>query len=178
MTMFYLAIEPPRDVATRIAGVMELLGDRSPIPHVTVRAPAELSAQVGWLPRVREAAARATAFAVTIGHLGTFGDRVLYLTIESAGLLSLRQDVLGAFGSGHELTGESLDDRPFVPHLTVCVARGRRSLPPYEDLVAPLRSLPPFDVVGLTVFRRENLSSPYRAWKRLPLANPGPRPPT
>jgi 2'-5' RNA ligase len=166
---FYLAIEPPRDVAIKIARVMSQLGDRSPAPHVTLRAPAELTADVEWLGRVRDAAARSAAFWVTTGPLGTFDDRVLYLVVESDGLLALRNEVLRAFESLDERSDETSTDQPYVPHLTLCVARGRRRLPEYEDLAAPLLTLAPFNVLGLSVLRRDDLSSPYRVWKRLPL---------
>ena len=170
MLSYFIAIEPPVDQRHRIGAVMRQMGDPWPVPHITVMAPNGLTPDLAWLSRVREVAAQSPRFTVRIGEAKTFGDRVLYLSVEGTGLDSLHRRILEAVSPVADLVPEPSGEREYLPHLTLARSRKEGALPPFQELVSTLRDIPPFEVVELTVFRREDPSTRYRAWKRLPLA--------
>jgi len=170
MPSFYLALELPADEASLVADVMSKLGDRSPLPHITVIPPQSLGPDLAWLHVVRDTVAHCQKVTVTFGQPRTFHDRVLYLAVEATNLAPLHtrlSDALRASAAGGE---DSSEERNFVPHLTLAVARRGRALPPYHNLVAVLHDLPPFEATSVAVFRRDNAREPYRAWQHLALA--------
>ncbi len=170
MPSFYLALEPPANESSRIADVMSQLGDRSPLPHITVIPPQGLGPDLAWLPVVRHTVAHCQPVMVKLGKPGTFHDRVLYLAVEATNLATLHvrlSDSLRASAADGE---DHFEDRDFVPHLTLAVARRGRALPPYHNLVAVLDDLPRFEATAVAVFRRDGAHERYRAWQRLALA--------
>lgn len=164
---YYLAIQPPVQELGRLSSVMRRLGDPLPIPHVTVIAPPELSPDLSWLTAVRDAAAQSGPVTVTIGEPRTFGDRVLYLSLASTTIGDLRHRLLEAISPNGTKTH---DAEPYVPHLTLAIARRGRALPSLETVRPMLFPIPPFDAAELTVFRRDGSAQPYRAWEHLAFA--------
>lgn len=143
---------------------MEGLGSRHPVPHVTVLAPPELAGVAQWRAPARAVAASSAAFVVRLGDLGTFAGRVTYLSVVSPGLLALRARLCDALG---------LDaTAPYVPHLTLRTARGRRPLPPLDAAAVPASAGEPFLARALVVMRQDRPGEPYEPEDRLPLARP------
>ena len=170
MPTFYIAIKPSGDDSLRIADVMGQFGDPWPNPHITLRAPDSLTSDLTWLSNLLEVAAGTAPFAVAFAEARTFDDRVLYLSIDSTGVIELHQRILDVLGPGRDLGGEASVAKPYVPHLTLFVARRHQELPAYEDVLSRLQDLKPFEVTELTVLRREDSSTRYQTWKRVPLA--------
>jgi 2'-5' RNA ligase len=166
MPRYFIAVEPPDDQRILIAAAMRQLGDPWPVPHITVKSPLGLSPDLKWTSRVRLVAAQVAPFIVKIGPPGTFGNRVLYLSVAGSGLVELHRRVLEAFSPVAGLDAE----REFIPHLTLSISRNEQGLPPFQESVSPLQNLDPFEVSDLTVFGREDSSSHYRSWIRLPLS--------
>ena len=170
MSKYFVAVEPPGDQSLRIATVMRQLGDPSPVPHITVKAPSGLGPDLAWLPAVREVAARSERFIVTIREARTFSNRILYLAVQSANLAQLHQIILETVAPSPELVTKYSEERQYIPHLTLAISHIEYGLPPYQTLVSNLRGLDPFEAFELTIFRREDASTRYRTWQRLPLA--------
>ena len=168
MPTFYLALEPPSYQRTRLARVMRQLGDRSPLPHITVIPPRGLGPDLSWLPPARSAVAHCQPVTVALGSVSTFHDRVLYLSVTAIGLDNLHRRLVDALREVVDL-GTDVNARDFVPHLTLAVARRHRTLPPHDGVVALLGDLPPFETGEVTVCRRDGQSDHYRAWQRLAL---------
>jgi 2'-5' RNA ligase len=108
---------------------------------------------------------------VKIGEAKTFGDRVLYLSVEGTGLSSLHERILEAVSPELDLVPESSSEQEYVPHLTLARSHNENGLSQFEELASTLGDIPPFEVIELTVFRREDPSTQYRAWRRLALAH-------
>ena len=161
-----LGSSPRDEERIRIATVMRQLGDHWPVPHITVKSPNGLTPDLKWISRVRIVAEQVAPFRVKIDQPGTFGDRVLFLSVDSPGLVELHRRVLDVVSRAVDIDAE----RVFVPHLTLSISRHAQGLPPFEELVSTLRDLEAFEVFDLTVFRREESSSHYQSWTRLPLA--------
>ena len=170
MTTYFLGLEVPAGARRRLEETMSLLGDEHPLPHVTVIAPPRLGNALEWLEPVRVAVAEFPRFVANLGTARTFGDRVLYLTVESTPLVQLHRHLLAVLGPTND-DEEAHEGPSYVAHLTLAVARGRRSLPPYEPALAQLGSFRPFAVRSVVVFAREVGDVQYRAWRRLPLSS-------
>jgi 2'-5' RNA ligase len=169
VTTFFIGLAPPAGVARRLADAMSTLGDPWPVPHVTLKAPPGLLADLSWLPGVRDAAARTAPFRVSFGEIGTFDGRVLRVLVHGEGLAPLRACILRAVEvTSGALVGQD-EERPFVPHLTLAVARRRRDLAPYDEVAAALDGLEPFEVQDVCVFRRDGPGTPYLVHERLAL---------
>ncbi len=170
MRAYYLAIEPPAHELGRLSSLLRRLGDPSPLPHVTVVAPPELGTELSWLAAVQEVAAQSGPVAISIGEPRAFGDRVLYLSIDSSTIAELRHALLAAIGrDGQGPTTH--DDEPYVPHLTIAVARRGRRLPDLQRVRSLLFDVAPFDARELTLFRRDGPAQSYRAWQHFAFAN-------
>lgn len=146
-----------------------MLGDPWPVPHITVKSPEGLTPDLMWLPKVREAAARSKHFSVKIGPPRAFDNRVLYLSVESAGLERLHRSIEEVFPLAKSYLVDSSNDRAFIPHLTLSVAREDHKLPPVGAWGSTLLDFDRFEISELTVFRRDVPSTHYEPWITLPL---------
>lgn len=165
---YFIAIEPPEDQRLRIADVMRELGDPWPVPHITLKSPHGLTPDLAWLPAVRDVARRSPRQRVRLGPPGTFNHRVLYLAVEGDGLEPLHLALVEAV-RGAAAAALAVEERPFVAHLTLTVARSEEALPDYRRVWAPLAELDAFESTTLTVFQRDEPHTHYRAWAELPL---------
>lgn len=169
MSSYYLAIEPPAPDLGRLSLLMGRLGDRSPLPHITVIEPPLLSDGLSWQSAARDVASHSEPIAISVGEPRTFGDRVLYLAVEAPGLLELRRhllDVIAPTGAESRV-GEA---HPYVPHLTLAVARRGRRLSSHDALEHVRLQIVAFTATELVLFRREDARSEYCAWQRFPFA--------
>jgi 2'-5' RNA ligase len=161
---YYLAIQPPPVDRARLSLVMRRLGNPSPLPHVTVVEPPRLSADLSWWDAVTEVGRKSEPIQIELKGVRTFDDRVLYLAVQASSLGNLRRrllDVLDVSNAG--------DDQPFVPHLTLLVARRGRPLPDPKNIEQLVAHLDPFRAVELTLYRRDLAPQGYRAWRRVAL---------
>ena len=168
VSTYYLALEPPARDLGRLSLLMRRLGDTSPLPHVTVIEPPLLSCDLSWMDAARDVAAHSQPIDVSLAEPRTFGDRVLYLAVDAPELTELRCRLLGAISpAGDESCAGDL--RPYVPHLTLVVARHGGRLPTYNTLDPKLLHVDTFTAFELTLFRHEDDHRGYRAWRRFPL---------
>ncbi len=167
---FYLAIDPPPVDRARLSLVMRRLGDPSPLPHVTVVEPPRLSSNLSWWESVARVVG-ATRELIEIQPRGvrTFDARVLYVALDAPLLATLRQRLLEVIEPESNDLGSHGDVRPFVPHLTLVVARRGRPLPDPEKIEPLVAHLEPFRVLELTLYRRDLATHEYRAWRRIRL---------
>jgi 2'-5' RNA ligase len=172
MPTFYVALKPTGNTLTRIVDVMGQLGNPCPDPHITLRAPDNLTSDLTWLASLKELAATAEPFAVAFAETRTFGDRVLYLSVDSIGVIELHERILKVLGPDRGFAGASSPAKPYVAHLTLLVAPRHQALPAYEDVTSRLGDLEPFEATELTVLSREDSSTRYRTCKRVPLDVP------
>jgi 2'-5' RNA ligase len=169
---YYLAIEPPPVDRARLSLVMRRLGNPSPLPHITVVEPPRLSPDLSWWDAVTDVGAEAEAVEIEPRGVRTFDDRVLYLAINSTSLAQLRRRLLDAISSATDVHPRAEDIQPFVPHLTLVMARRGRPLPDLEAIEPLVAHLEAFRAVELTLFRRDVAAQAYRAWRRVTLGAP------
>jgi 2'-5' RNA ligase len=146
---------------------MRRLGDPSPLPHITVIEPPLLSDDLSWQSATRDVVAQNGPIPISVGGPRTFGDRVLYLAVDAPELHRLRRHLLDAIAP----TGDASrvgETHPYVPHLTLALARHGGFLPRHNTLdLFPLH-VDAFTATELTLFRRDDARDRYRSWQRFP----------
>ncbi|MGY2893472.1 2'-5' RNA ligase family protein [Deinococcus sp. UYEF24] len=175
--LYFIGALPPAPLSARIAGWQQALAHAITAPHVTLKAPGQLSA--AQLDACAEACRRTPAFEMHLGGVQTFGDRVVSLEAVGAGLHALHARLVAAVGESatpFELTG-------YHPHLTLAVSWRPFRLGGLEEGVtvkgdpeawpglleharasfADLSSRPPtFPVTEAALFRKDVLGQPYQ----------------
>lgn len=174
----FVGLLPPPALADQIVTWQRRLEHDITVPHVTLKAPAHLSAE--QLAACQRACRHRAPFEVTLGGVGTFDERVIYLTTRGEGLKPLHAALVAAIGepvSRTELDG-------YHPHLTVALSRrplnpgllgnwagvlgdARREFARLEH--EPLR----FTVSEAVLFSKERPGQPYSQPARWPLTGEG-----
>lgn len=168
MDQYFIAIEPPEALSLRLTHVMSQLGDEWPVPHVTVKNPVGLGADLAWLAPARDVVSRCEPLHVVLGPVQTFDTRVLYLAVSCPGLDELHQRLVEACASGSG--GIIVDDeRPYVAHLTLSRSH-LDDAPRVQRWLDDLEHAKPFEVHQLTIFHREPTTH-YSAWSHLALSH-------
>jgi 2'-5' RNA ligase len=165
---YYLAVEPPPADRARLSLVMRRLGNPTPLPHITVVEPPRLSPELSWWNSVVNVGTTSEPVEIEPEGVRTFDGRVLYLAVHAPSLTDLRHRLLEAvaLATDHSSVGEG---QPFVPHLTLTIARRGRPLPDLEKIEPLVAHLEPFRAVELTLYRRDIAAHGYRAWRRVSL---------
>jgi 2'-5' RNA ligase len=148
---------------------MRRLGNPSPLPHITVVEPPRLSSDLSWWNSVTDVGARSEPVSIALQGIQTFDDRVLFLGVDAPELTDLRRRLLEVTGPSAPDQAALSDSQPFVPHLTLLMARRGRKLPDQEKIEPILNHFDTFRADELTLFRRDIPSHAYRAWRRVPL---------
>jgi 2'-5' RNA ligase len=167
---YYLAIEPPPVERARLSLVMRRLGNPSPLPHITVVEPPLLSPDLSWWDAVTNVAINTQPVEIEPQGVRTFDNRVLYLAVHAPSLTDLRRrllDVTRPMATDPSSVGEA---PPFVPHLTLAIARRGRPLADPQTIEPLVANLEAFQAIELTLFRRDIAAHGYRAWRRASLA--------
>ena len=110
-----MGLRPPPLLADRALAWQRSLGHEITEPHVTLKAPGRLSES--QIAACSEASRGAAPFPVQIGGVQTFGERVIYLRAEGAGLTTLHRALVAAVRQ--EPGDFELDN--YHPHLTLAV---------------------------------------------------------
>lgn len=182
---FAVVVGPPAREAFRetAEGLRKVLGSgvrwMEQEPHLTLaflgEVPPERVSAAG--AACRAAAAGQPPFRARLGALGAFpswtSSRVLWLGLEDAGpmrglALSLRDSLLSA--------GFSLEDRGFVPHVTLARSKGGRSFhaDSLREGAPPLGGPAEFSVAEVVLFKSTlGPSGPFHEpLERIPLGGP------
>lgn len=98
------------------------------IPHITLLHPNALTslAPMYFIPLVSKVAAQHLPFDVTLTHLGAFGSSVLYIAVESHGLMRLHKALVALLPE--KVRTQYYVSRSFTPHVTLAQAKFRIKL--------------------------------------------------
>jgi 2'-5' RNA ligase len=165
---YYLAVEPPPVERARLSLVMRRLGNPSPLPHITVVEPPLLLTELSWWDSVVDVGIKSEPIQIEPDGVRTFDGRVLYLGVHAPSLIDLRGRLLDAISPGKDHSSVS-EGQPFVPHLTLTIARHGQPLPDLEKIEPLVAHLEPFRAAELTLYRRDIAVHGYRAWRRVSL---------
>lgn len=90
-------------------------------PHITIVPPPALPDDDLFIKSVIEVCKKTKAFKIKLGHLGQFGNRVLYVSVDSPELIKLYDNIF-------ETLKLEKENRGYTPHLTVVKQRPKRSI--------------------------------------------------
>jgi 2'-5' RNA ligase len=168
---YYLAVDPPPVDRARLSLVMRRLGNPSPLPHITVVEPPRLSPELSWWDSVVDVGTKSEPIEIEPDGVRNFDGRVLYLGVHAPSLADLRHRLLDVVAPARDHPSVS-EEQPFVPHLTLTIARRGRPLPDLEKIEPLVAHLEPFRAVELTLYRRDIAAHGYRAWRHVSLGTP------
>ncbi len=152
-----VVILPPADLYRELLAIRErhpLL--RSPIPpHITVKSPF-LFRQSGAMviEQLEEVCRRWDPFEVSLGGLGVFGSRVLYVRVdESPELVDLHTEMVESLDGYVETLSGKYDGGAYTPHLTLADKLAPEDIPAAKRALADCRFRRRFEVSEVHLLR-------------------------
>lgn len=163
---FFFGVIPPEAIAHRLREQFRYGTE----PHITVKAQSGLKDETfdAWREAARTAVAGFGPLDVTLGKLGTFGDRVAYVSVDSPRIHDLHRLLVEAVAPTRDEMLRYHEMGPFTPHLSVG-KRGRFDLRDVRARVERLGQLPPFVVESVWLFRQDVAGMPYKRLEEMPL---------
>jgi 2'-5' RNA ligase len=114
---FFIGIVPPENIYNAIATIQQQFGDNRLEPHITLRAPVTPIDEINWIGNLRNVCNRVHPIQVQLSNTGNFGNRVLFIDVNSKGLAQLYKTVTNAIKPFEPVNEQ--DRRPYHPHLTL-----------------------------------------------------------
>ncbi|MBW3537927.1 2'-5' RNA ligase family protein [Candidatus Parcubacteria bacterium] len=164
MFEFFIGVAVPPEFKAKVTALQErwMVGRRLHTePHVTLIPPGLLSQDRGWLEQIRLVCAETKPFQLVLAPPQAFGLRVVYLGVESPGLVRLHAQLTAQLGFR--------SNQPYRPHLTL--AKGRLTGAQVAKLQPEARSLQPyptFDVTFVRIYHKVHPQARYEPHADLP----------
>jgi 2'-5' RNA ligase len=114
---YFIGIVPPQEIYKEVLDIQQQHGDNRLEPHITLRPPVTPVAVAKWIQVVEQVCASLKPFEVTLPGTGTFGKRVLFISVASNALNKLYDALVPALET-YEPAGEK-EARGFHPHMTL-----------------------------------------------------------
>ena len=118
-----IAIVPPASISNVIRGIQDQFGDLGIEPHITVKAQGGLGPGLAWLNKVKEIARNTAPFPISLGPASTFGNEVIYTSINSPDLATLHHRILNTLNISEEIIARYFEGEDFTPHITLGMTR-------------------------------------------------------
>lgn len=118
---YFIGASIPENFKNKIEMVRAKFRFLTTEPHITIVPPPALPDEDIFVKNVIEICKNAQPFEVKLNNLGQFGNRVLFVGVESQGLIDLYNNIYV------ELSLEK-EKRGYTPHLTIVKQRPKRSI--------------------------------------------------
>lgn len=134
-------------------------------PHITIVPPPALPDDDSFIREVVEICKKTAAFKISLNHLGQFGNRVLYVSVQSPELINLYKNIYEALNLEKEKRG-------YTPHLTIVKQRPNRPID-IEKVKkrAEIKLIPAveYTLKSITVFHQPKERFIYVPYMEIPL---------
>lgn len=136
-------------------------------PHITIVPPQALPDDDSFIGRIIEVCKKTDAFKIKLNHPGQFGNRVLYVGVQSTELIRLYENIYEALNLEKEKRG-------YTPHLTIVKQRPKK---PVDINAVKKRAevkLPAdieYTLKSITVFHQPKERFIYVPYMQIPLNN-------
>jgi 2'-5' RNA ligase len=134
-------------------------------PHITLVPPPALPDEDDFIEEVVEVCKKVKPFDIRLNNLDQFGSRVLYVSVDSPGLIDLHNKIYENLGLQHERRG-------FTPHLTIVKQRPKRPV----DITtirkrAEIKLIPSLEYTlnSITIYHQPKEHSIYIPYMEIPL---------
>ena len=115
---FFIGVVPPPDVYAQLHQIQNQFGNNRLEPHITIRPPVSPLQLEPWLKPIERVCAQAQPFDIQLTGTGFFGERVLFVSVQSPGLNNLYYVMLPALRT-FEPDELRKEEDSFRPHLTL-----------------------------------------------------------
>lgn len=115
---FFVGIVPPLNIYEHLQKIQTKFGDNRLEPHITVRPPVSLHSIEQWVQTVKNICETIKPFDIQLPGTGFFGDRVLFVSVQSPGLNELHNQLIPALKL-FEREEINKGNGDFYPHLTL-----------------------------------------------------------
>ena len=133
-------------------------------PHITIVPPPALPDDDSFIKDVLEVCKKTEAFKIKLGHLEQFGNRVLYVSVNSPELIKLYENIFDSLKLEKE-------NRGYTPHLTVVKQRPRRPIDVEtvkKRAEIKLTSYPEYTLNSIVVFHQPKERFIYVPYMEIP----------
>lgn len=176
---FLLGIVPPLVTKERIEAVQKSCAtNKVPYftePHITLKNPHDLTEDKKWLAKVMTTIGNYPRFDIKIDEVETFGDEVLFLSLEySKELVDLHIELVSFLNPNIDTHKDQYEGAFYHPHITLgktgsggmspdelALMRGRAE---YE-----LWNFPSFQVSSIRLYQKSEPEEPYQKLLDIPL---------
>ena len=134
-------------------------------PHITIVPPPALPDNDIFIKNVIEVCRSTPPFIIKLEHLGQFGHRVLYVSVNSPELINLYENIFATLKLEKE-------KREYTPHLTVVKERPKRPIDIYEiKKRAEVKLIPPpeYTLKHITIYHQPKERFIYVPYMTVPL---------
>ena len=116
---YFIGISPPDPLYSQVVNFQ--LGRPCALaePHITVKAQSGLVDPPSWLKNIWTICLATKPFPVVVDEVDHFGNEVVYLKVESPGLMELHRSFVGAIAPTKEEIIDFHEMEGFVPHITL-----------------------------------------------------------
>jgi 2'-5' RNA ligase len=115
---YFIGIIPPEQIYNEVLRIQQQHGDNRLEPHITLRPPVTPVDAARWIQVVEQVCASLEPFEVRLPGTGTFGKRVLFVTVASDQLIKLHDALIPDLRS-FEPAVENGGREGFHPHMTL-----------------------------------------------------------
>lgn len=134
-------------------------------PHITIVPPPALPDDESFIKEVIEVCKKTPTFKVKLNQLGQFGNRVLYVGVQSLELIKLYENI-------YESLNLEKEKRGYTPHLTVVKQRPKRPIDierVKERAEIKLIPTPEYTLNSITIFHQPKERFIYVPYMEIPL---------
>lgn len=172
---YFIGIVPPEEIYDKLIHIQQQYGDNRLEPHITLRPPVTPLDEKSWLALVVRIAGSTLPFEVRLPGTGTFGKRVMFVSVVSRDLEVLHQTLIPALKIYESNEGER-DYDGFHPHMTL--GRAWCGFTP-EDFINMKQHVDSylvgkgitFMVSQLRIYYKPDPHGRYQAYKDVPLGS-------
>lgn len=172
---YFVGIVPPEEIYLKLLDIQVQHGDNRLEPHITLRPPVTPLDEQAWLRVIEEQAALTPAFDIGLPGTGTFGKRVIFVRVESEGLIALHDIVVSRLKKFEPAANRRDSFDAFHPHLTLGRAWCGFTAADFESmkLMAEhylMGKTVRFRVSALRIYYKPDPHGRYQTYKDVPLA--------
>ncbi len=166
---YFIGISPPDPLYSQVLTFQLSKACALVEPHVTVKAPSGLIDPPTWLNKIWTISVATRPFPVVVSEVDHFGDDVVYLKVDSPGLVELHRSFVHAICPSPEEIVNFHEMEGFVPHLTLSQSMPEQGIADVGSVVesakGKFKSPTSFICDSVKIYRASSEFGQYRVFK-------------
>ncbi|WP_297819286.1 2'-5' RNA ligase family protein [Segetibacter sp.] len=118
---YFIGVVPPGNIYETVLNIQKQFGDNRLEPHITLRPPVTVSDEIAWIAAIEKVCNSFRPFPICLPDTGNFGNRVLFIDVQSTHLTNLHKELITAIQPFEEgdARQQPQQHESFHPHLTL-----------------------------------------------------------